>query len=45
MREIAEFRVDEDFAAMLFRDDEGEKLGPVRKILISTSDPRFPENW
>lgn len=43
MNEVVEFRVDEDFASKLFGDDEGEKLGIVRKILISTSDPRFPK--
>ncbi|MBL8192045.1 MAG: hypothetical protein JNK38_28800 [Acidobacteria bacterium] len=43
MQEIVELRVDEDFASKLFADNEGEKLGSVRKILISTTDPRFPE--
>lgn len=43
MREMAEFRVDEEFASELFRDNEGEKLGSVRKILVPTTDPRFPE--
>lgn len=43
MREVAEFRVDENFASKLFQDNEGEKLGSVRKIMISTSDPRFLE--
>lgn len=43
MREMVEFRVNEDFASKLFDDNEGEKLGIVRKILISTSDPRFME--
>lgn len=38
---MVEFRVNEDFASKLFDDNEGEKLGIVRKILISTSDPRF----
>src|SRR5437899_700759 len=42
MREVAEFRVAEEFASMLFADSEGRRLGDsVRKIEIETSDPRF----
>lgn len=42
MREIAEFRVDERFASMLFSGSEGKRLGDsVRKIQIETNDPRF----
>lgn len=42
MREIAEFRVDERFASMLFSDSEGRRLGDsVRKVEIATNDPRF----
>lgn len=42
MREIAEFRVDEQFAPMLFSDGEGKRLGDsVRKVDIETNDPRF----
>lgn len=44
MREIAEFRVDEQFAHMLFSSHEGRRLGEsVRKITISTDDPRFQQ--
>jgi hypothetical protein len=42
MREIAEFRVVERNASLLFSDDEGKKLSDtVRKVEISTKDPRF----
>ena len=43
MREIAEFRVDERYASMLFADNEGERLGSIRKVKVETSDPRFVE--
>ena len=44
MKAIAEFRIDEEFASLLFKSDEGERLGDsVRKILISTQDPRYSE--
>ena len=44
MREIVEFRVNEDFASMLFADDEGKRLGTsVRKVNIATDDPRYGE--
>jgi hypothetical protein len=39
---MAEFRVDERFAPMLFSDSEGRRLGDsVRKVEIETDDPRF----
>ena len=42
MHEIAEFRVDERFAPMLFSASEGRRLGDsVRQVEIRTSDPRF----
>jgi hypothetical protein len=43
MHEIAEFRVDEAFASLVFRDDEGRRLGDsVRRVEVDTNDPRFP---
>jgi hypothetical protein len=42
MREIAEFRVDEEFAHLLFGDDEGKRMGSsVRRVELETSDPRY----
>ncbi len=42
MRAIAEFRVNEELAHLLFADDEGERLGgSVRKVTLNTSDPRY----
>jgi hypothetical protein len=43
MREIAEFRVLEKYASLLFADHEGKKLDGhvVRKIEIDTCDPRY----
>jgi hypothetical protein len=42
MREECEFRVVEEFAARLFADNEGQRLGTgVRKINLCTDDPRF----
>lgn len=42
MREIAEFRVDEQFAPMLFAEHEGKRLGNfVRKVELQTIDPRY----
>lgn len=44
MREIAELRVDEAFAPMLFEPEEGKRLGDsVRKIEIETNTPRFKQ--
>lgn len=42
MREIAEFRVVEEFAPKLFADNEGKRLGDtVRKVELAVDDPRF----
>jgi len=42
MREVAEFRVDERYANLLFGEHEGTRLGDsVRKVELETSDPRF----
>jgi hypothetical protein len=41
MKETAEFRIVERFASRLFADDEGKKLGWIRKVQIATNDPRF----
>lgn len=44
MREIAEYRIDEQFAPLLFSEDEGTRLGDsVRKVNLQTNDPRFGE--
>jgi hypothetical protein len=44
MREIAEFRVDERYASMLFADSEGKRLGDsVCKVEIETSSPKFEQ--
>lgn len=44
MREIAEFRVDEAFAPMLFEPEEGKRLGDaVRKVELETDAPRFKQ--
>lgn len=44
MREVAEFRVDEQFAPMLFTEREGKRLGDtVRKVEIETNDPRYEQ--
>lgn len=44
MREIAEFRVDERFASMLFAESEGKRVGSsVRQIELETTDPRFAQ--
>lgn len=44
MREIAEFRIDERFAPMLFAESEGKRVGTsVRQIEIETTDPRFAQ--
>lgn len=44
MNEICEFRISEKFAYKLFSDSEGKRLGDsVRKITISTNDPRFAD--
>ena len=42
MRELCEFRVNEEFAGLLFGPDEGVVLGGwIRKVVLSTADPRF----
>ena len=41
MKEIEELRINEDFASRLFPENEGIKLGIVRKIMIHVDDPRF----
>jgi hypothetical protein len=41
MKEMVEFRINEDYASKLFADNEGTKLGLARKIIISVDDPRF----
>src|ERR1700733_12730164 len=44
VREIAEFRVAEELASMLFADDEGKRLGTsFRKVEIDIKDPRFEQ--
>jgi hypothetical protein len=44
MKEVAEFRVDERFASMLFAENEGKRVGSsVRMIELDTTDPRFAE--
>ena len=44
MRQLCEFRLNEKYAHLLFADDEGKRLGDdVRKVVISTDDPRFSE--
>jgi len=42
MREVAEFRVDERFASMLFPEGDGQRLGDsVRRVCVETDDPLF----
>jgi len=42
MRTIAEFRVVEEFAQLLFAENEGERLGTsIRKVTLNISDPRY----
>ena len=41
MRETTEFRIVERFAPKLFKDAEGKKLGFIRKVELSTDDPRY----
>jgi len=44
MKEITEFRVNEQFASMLLGNDEGKKMGySVRVIDLDTDDPRYPD--
>lgn len=41
MQEFCEFRVKAKYAHLLFREDEGVKLGSVRKIRLATNDECF----
>ncbi len=44
MKEIAEFRINAEFASLLFSENEGKALGDlVRSVEVSTNDPRFSE--
>ena len=43
MRERFEFRVVEDYAPLLFKDSEGERLGSIRRITLDGDDPRLPQ--
>lgn len=44
MQEIAEFRIAEEYAHLLFKYNEGVRLGDsVRKIEIDITDPKFVE--
>lgn len=42
MQESLELRVDEEVACRVFADDEGERLGHLRKVLLAPGDPRLP---
>ena len=42
MQEILELRVDEELAGRVFADDEGERMGHVRKVMLASGDPRLP---
>lgn len=40
--ESCEFRIDEDFAHLLFEEGEGVRLGTsVRKVVVRTDDPKY----
>ena len=46
MRETVEFRVVEEFAPLLFAEEEGKQLGElrspiIRKIVLATTDSRY----
>ncbi len=44
MHSLCEFRIEEEYAHLLFRPDQGKRLGDdIRKITLSTDDPRFQE--
>jgi hypothetical protein len=44
MQELIEFRIDYDFARLLFKEDEGKNVGTsIRIIEISKDDPRFKQ--
>ena len=46
MEELIELRVSEEHANLVFRDNEGQRLGcgitAVRKVIIRSDDPRIP---
>ena len=42
MKEFVEFRINMEYAHLLFRDDEGTNLGDTVKVVrIEKNDPRF----
>lgn len=41
MKETYEFRIFEEYASLVLQEQEGIKLGPVRKINVYTDDPLF----
>jgi hypothetical protein len=42
MKEVAEFRIDEEFAPMLFGANEGKRMGSsVRRIELEVTDNRY----
>jgi hypothetical protein len=43
MREKCEFRVNSEFAHLLFAEGEGKDLGMVRKVVLPVDDPRFSQ--
>lgn len=44
MKETLNLRVDEEYAPLLFKPNEGKRLGDsIRKIAISSTDPRYAE--
>lgn len=44
MREYVEFRINREYAHLLFREDEGVNLGSfVKKVNIAPTDPKFME--
>lgn len=44
MKEYVEFRINMEYAHLLFKDDEGVNLGDTVKVIkLEKSDPRFPK--
>jgi hypothetical protein len=41
MKRFYEFRIFEEYASSLLKDNEGEKLGLVRKVIVDINDPLF----
>lgn len=41
MKHLYEFRIFEEYASSLLKDNEGEKLGLVRKVIVDINDPLF----